>query len=47
VDRGKSRTMQQEADERLEYRKMEEAERAVEILERLKTLGKKDPGTVR
>ena len=40
VDRGKSRAMQQEAAERLEYRKMEEAKRAVEILERLKTLGK-------
>jgi len=44
VDRGKSRAMQQEAAERLEYRKMEEAKRAVEILERVKTLGKKNPG---
>ena len=44
VDRSKSRAMQQEAAERLEYRKTEEAKRAVEILERLKTLGKKDPG---
>ena len=43
VDRGKSRAMQQEAAERLEYRKMEEAKRAVEILERLKTLGRKEP----
>ncbi|NIS49672.1 MAG: hypothetical protein GWN67_19865 [Phycisphaerae bacterium] len=47
VDRGKNRAMQQEAAERLEYRRMEEAGRAVEILERLKMLGKKDPGTVR
>jgi len=39
VDRGTSRAMQQEAAERLEYRKIEEAKRAVEILERLKTLG--------
>jgi sialate O-acetylesterase len=44
VDRGKSRAMQQEAAGRLGYRKTEEAKRAVEILERLKTLGKKDPG---
>jgi len=43
VDRGKSRAMQQEAAERLEYRKMEEAKRAVEILERLETLGKPAP----
>jgi sialate O-acetylesterase len=47
VDRGKNRAMQQEAAERLKYRKTEEAGRAVEILERLKMLGKKDPGTVR
>ena len=40
VDRARSREMSQEAAERLEYRKMEEAKRAVEILERLKTLGK-------
>jgi sialate O-acetylesterase len=39
VDRARSRAMQQEAAERLEHRKMEEARRAVEILERLKTLG--------
>lgn len=44
VDRAKSRAMQQEAAERLEYRKTEEARRAVEILERLKTLGRKSPG---
>jgi sialate O-acetylesterase len=42
VDRAKGRAMQQDAAERLEYRKTEEAKRAVEILERLKTLGKKD-----
>jgi sialate O-acetylesterase len=40
VDRAKSRAMQQEAAERLEYRKMEEAKRAVEITEQLRTLGK-------
>ena len=40
VDRGKSRAMNTEAAERLEYRKSEEAKRAVEILERLETLGK-------
>ena len=45
VDRGKSRAMQQEAAERLEYRKIEEAKRAVEILDRLKTLGREDPET--
>ncbi|MHC4403130.1 MAG: hypothetical protein ACYTG0_26000 [Planctomycetota bacterium] len=45
VDRGKSRAMQQEAAERLEYRKLEEANRAVEILRQLEMLGKKDPGT--
>ena len=43
VDRGKGRAMQQEAAERLEYRKTEEARQAVEILKRLQTLGKKDP----
>ena len=47
VDRGRNRAMQKEAAERLEYRKTEEARRAVEILERIKTLGRKDPGTVR
>jgi sialate O-acetylesterase len=46
VDRGKSRAMQQEAAERLEFRKLEEAKRAVEILERLNTLGKIDPGAI-
>ena len=35
--------MNQEAAERLEHRKLEEAKRAVEILERIKTLGKQDP----
>jgi len=43
VDRAKSRAMNQEAAERLEHRKLEEAKRAVEILERIKTLGKQDP----
>jgi hypothetical protein len=32
--------MKTEAEARLEYRRMEEAKRAVQILERLKTLGK-------
>ena len=45
VDRGRSRAMQQGAAERLEFRKMEEAKRAVEILDRLKTLGKSPPKT--
>ena len=43
VDRSRSRAMQKEAAERLEYRRMQEAKRGVEILERLKTLGKKGP----
>ena len=43
VDRAKNKAMNQEAVERLEHRKMEEAKRAVEILERLKTLGKVAP----
>ena len=42
VDRAKNKAMNQEAVERLEHRKMEEAKRAVEILERLKTLGRQD-----
>jgi len=42
VDRTTSREMQQDAAERCEHRRMEEARRAVEILERLKTLGKPD-----
>ena len=42
VDRAKDRAMQKDAAERLEYRKTEEAKRAMEILERLKTLGRKD-----
>ena len=45
VDRAKSRAMNQEAAERLEYRRMEEAKRAVEVIERLKTLGKSEPKT--
>ena len=43
VDRTRSRAMNDEAVERLEYRKAEEAKRAVEILERLKALGRKAP----
>jgi len=43
VDRGRSREMSQEAAERCEYRKMEEAKRAVEILKQREMLGKKDP----
>jgi sialate O-acetylesterase len=44
VDRGQSRAKQQEAAERLEYRTMEEAKRAVQILEEIKMLGKQDLG---
>lgn len=40
VDRGKSRAMKTEAAERFEFRKSEEAKRAVEILERLEELGR-------
>ena len=40
VDRAKSRAMQKEAAERCEHRKMEEARRAVEILEQREMLGK-------
>ncbi len=42
MDRGKNRAMQEEAAERLEYRKLEEAKRAVEILERIKILGNRE-----
>ena len=41
VDRAKERAVQQEAAERLEHRKNEEARQAVEILQRLGTLGRK------
>ena len=34
--------MKEEAIERCEYRRTEEAKRAVEILERIKTLGRQD-----
>ncbi|MHC4202577.1 MAG: sialate O-acetylesterase family protein [Planctomycetota bacterium] len=47
VDRGKSKAMNKEAAERCEYRRMEEARRAVEVLERLKTLGRKNPESKR
>ena len=40
VGRGESKAMQKEADERCEFRRTEEAKRAVEILSRLKTLGR-------
>jgi sialate O-acetylesterase len=43
VDRGKSRAWSKEAAERCEFRRLEEAKRGVEILERLKTLGKAEP----
>jgi len=43
VDRAKSREMAQEAAERRQYRIMEEAKHAVEILKQRRTLGKKDP----
>ncbi len=42
VDRPNDRAMQKDAVERLEYRRTEEAKRAMEILERLKTLSRKD-----
>ncbi|MFO8014629.1 MAG: sialate O-acetylesterase [Phycisphaerae bacterium] len=42
VTRGKKRAMDRAAAERLEHRRLEEARQAVDILERLKTLGKKD-----
>jgi len=42
VDRGKSRAMQQQAGKRCEYRRMEEAKRAVEILKKRDVLGKED-----
>ena len=45
VDRPKSRAMNQEAVERLEHRKLEEARQGVEILNRLKTLGRQDSKT--
>ncbi len=40
LDRNQTKEMQADAQARLEYRRMEEAKRAVQILERLKTLGK-------
>jgi sialate O-acetylesterase len=44
VDRGKSRAMNEKAAERRESRRQREAEKAVEILERLKTLGRGSAG---
>jgi sialate O-acetylesterase len=40
LDRGQERERKADAEARLEYRRMEEAKRAVEIMERVKTLGK-------
>jgi len=45
MDRGQSRQMELDSITYCEHRKIEEAKRAVEILERLNALGKKDPGT--
>jgi len=41
VGRGESKAMKEDAAERLDYRCTQEAKRAVEILERIKTLGQK------
>jgi len=43
VSRAQSRQMARQAAERCEHRRMEEAKQAVEILKRLKILGKKNP----
>ena len=43
LDRTQCKKMAQEAAERCEYRSMEEAKRAVEILKQREMLGKKDP----
>jgi len=40
LDRNQTKEMQAEAEARLEYPKLEEAKRAMQIYERLKTLGK-------
>lgn len=45
MNRAKSRAMNQEAAERCEQRRLEEARRAVGILKQREMLGKKDPGT--
>jgi len=45
MERGQSRQMEQDSIKYCEHRKMEEAKRAVEILERLKTLGTGEPKT--
>ncbi len=44
VDRGQARAMNTEAAERCEYRRMEEAKRAVDLLERLGELGREEAG---
>jgi len=45
VDRAAARAMNLQAAERCEHRKKEEAKRAVQILERLETLGRREPGS--
>jgi sialate O-acetylesterase len=45
VDRAKSRALNQEAAERCEYRRTEEAKGAVEIFQRIKALGREIPQT--
>ena len=42
MGRAEGNEMKEEAIERCEYRRTEEAKRAVEILERIKTLGRQD-----
>ncbi|MEE8321961.1 MAG: hypothetical protein V3R68_08990, partial [Gammaproteobacteria bacterium] len=44
VTRAQAKEMAREAAERRDYRSMEEAKRAVEILKQVEMLGKKDPG---
>jgi Spy/CpxP family protein refolding chaperone len=45
VDRAKAKEMSEEAARRCEFRRTEEARRAVEIPEQRKMLGKKGSGT--
>jgi hypothetical protein len=45
MDKTKRKAMTQEALANLEFRKVEEAKQAVEILQRLKTLGDSAAGT--
>jgi hypothetical protein len=44
IDRTKEREIVKEAADRCDYRRTEEAKRAVEILERIKTLGRENLG---